>query len=672
MLLFSNFVPMRIIRGFYIYCLFFILCFNVKASYTSSTDSLNIYLNKAREARRADKIDESLDYRIKARTFCKTTGEKAQVLNGLGSNYHELSDYHTAIEYYDSAFAISDSVKEPGFKAYLFNNYGLAHTQLLEFEKGIEYYNKAFKYIDVKYIGILYGNISDCYAYLNNEDSLTLYLKKAQIENSFHLGEDSYYTLLASLKLGITQNYISESLKGKILKSNVRLLKGMYYTYAKDFDLAEKYLNGNPDKLLKLYVKSEQWQKAIEMIDSIRIWYPSVESKLFLQAHERSIYKNAIDMHLQTDTAAAFQTALKCHANVLKENIGHKPGNKINSYNYFDFDSLIYLFVVDEQYRFYKIEADSVFQHHYKQYLSTFDIHWIKNGFKDNFKKHAESSHYLYKTLVPETSGEMLIVPEGRLFQIPFEALLTEMPDTSTYPYYKQFSYLMQQANIRYDYILREHSPSTHKTTITGLAPDASLEHAVKEVKSLRKYRSKRFTGESAKIKEINEGQVLHIATHYDPMVYKIPFYDDSLDVGQIGKLDKDLVVLSTCYSGLGETYWGEGTFSASRAFYEAGAESVIESLWPNNDKSAYLIFSEFYKNLSEGNTKGTSLTLAKKQYLEDCLHYMSHPFFWANLRLFGNDYPLKIKRNYNFLYLLIGSVFCIMLFKYFFSLRRK
>jgi CHAT domain-containing protein len=60
------------------------------------------------------------------------------------------------------------------------------------------------------------------------------------------------------------------------------------------------------------------------------------------------------------------------------------------------------------------------------------------------------------------------------------------------------------------------------------------------------------------------------------------------------------LVVLSACETGLGESAGGEGLLGIQRAFQVAGARATIATLWKINDEATRAIMEEFYRNYLE------------------------------------------------------------------------
>ena len=88
-----------------------------------------------------------------------------------------------------------------------------------------------------------------------------------------------------------------------------------------------------------------------------------------------------------------------------------------------------------------------------------------------------------------------------------------------------------------------------------------------------------------------------------------------------------DMVVMSACQSGLGETS-GEGVFGLQRGFKLAGARTLLMSLWKVDDEATRLLMTEFYRFYLSGKTKQESLCLAQ-QTLRHSENY-SDPHYWA------------------------------------------
>jgi CHAT domain-containing protein len=70
-------------------------------------------------------------------------------------------------------------------------------------------------------------------------------------------------------------------------------------------------------------------------------------------------------------------------------------------------------------------------------------------------------------------------------------------------------------------------------------------------------------------------------------------------------RLDGQVIVLSACRSVTGSWHAGEGVMDLSRYFIEAGARTVVGTLWALRDDHAAAFFGAFYASLRLGRTVG-------------------------------------------------------------------
>ncbi len=100
-------------------------------------------------------------------------------------------------------------------------------------------------------------------------------------------------------------------------------------------------------------------------------------------------------------------------------------------------------------------------------------------------------------------------------------------------------------------------------------------------------------------------------------------------------KLNADLVVLSACQTASGKELKGEGVLGLNGAFLQAGARSVVASLWQVEDNATNLLMGEFYRGLADGQSVSTALRKAQLKLYRD--PQFRSPFFWAAFTLQGD-----------------------------------
>ena len=307
---------------------------------------------------------------------------------------------------------------------------------------------------------------------------------------------------------------------------------------------------------------------------------------------------------------------------------------------------------------------------------------------ESNISFFKQSGHKLYELLVQpiesylEQNTNLVIIPDGELFYLPFEVLLTSQPGEtgafSNLPYFVKnhpISYSpsatvwmsLMQGNKRHETInptlLAFGDPvfQSENTSVEGRPQDAfkRLQYSADEVLKIGTYFKNDLAdiyvqenANEAKVKSspLNTYNYIHFATHGminedqpDYSYLALSYDPDSKEDGLLHAaeifnldLDADLVVLSACQTGLGRMVKGEGLIGLTRAFIYAGTPSVVVSLWSVADQSTSELMLGFYKNLiTDGKDTSRSLRESKLIMLEHPEY--AHPFYWAPFVIVGD-----------------------------------
>jgi len=98
-------------------------------------------------------------------------------------------------------------------------------------------------------------------------------------------------------------------------------------------------------------------------------------------------------------------------------------------------------------------------------------------------------------------------------------------------------------------------------------------------------------------------------------------------------QLSADLVVLSSCESGVGKLQKGEGMMGLHRAFLYAGVQNIVYSLFKVRQDSTSLLVQHLFRHILAGDTYAAALRKAKLSLIEDQL---MEPVDWAGFALIG------------------------------------
>ncbi|MEZ4886003.1 MAG: CHAT domain-containing tetratricopeptide repeat protein [Chitinophagales bacterium] len=97
--------------------------------------------------------------------------------------------------------------------------------------------------------------------------------------------------------------------------------------------------------------------------------------------------------------------------------------------------------------------------------------------------------------------------------------------------------------------------------------------------------------------------------------------------------LNADLVVLSSCESGVGELKVGEGMMALNRGFLYAGASNIVYSLFQVPQDSTSQLTQALFRYILEGENYAAALRKAKLGLIAD---EMMEPMDWAGFALVG------------------------------------
>ncbi|MBW2936573.1 CHAT domain-containing protein [Aureisphaera sp. CAU 1614] len=314
------------------------------------------------------------------------------------------------------------------------------------------------------------------------------------------------------------------------------------------------------------------------------------------------------------------------------------------------------------------------------------------------FQNYKQTAFQLYQRLLqPEVGAfmpkQLMIIPDGNLAYIPFEALLTE---SSTETNYARLPYVLQKTAISYapsaSVAMHFYTENGNGLDYYGFAPDYSQEadgEFRKKQANLRfnipevEFAASLFNGQSWTGPEVTEellreyskkAGILHLAMHGEvedehPLLSKLYFNASEKEDGLLNmyevynlSIPSQLVILSACKTATGKLQRGEGILSLERAFQYAGSKSLVATLWSVDDAASSKITQDFLKNIKEGQSKDVALQQAKIAFLATANPERLHPFYWSSFKLTGNTHPLQ-KGNliYYFVFggllLLLGGV---------------
>jgi CHAT domain-containing protein len=289
-----------------------------------------------------------------------------------------------------------------------------------------------------------------------------------------------------------------------------------------------------------------------------------------------------------------------------------------------------------------------------------------------------ELDHLVMERLRPSLAGikQILLSPDGELNLVPFSALVDENGEFLATRF--QISFLTAGrdvlrlqvasasrqepwifANPLYGSGMQSSASACHFDPLTATAAEAA------DMKGLFT-QARLFTGEQAtksSLQAASGPRILHLATHgfydsgrclaqnLDPMLHSglalaganngnagmKSGIITALELADLDLWGTQLVVLSACDTGVGETPRGEGVFGLRRALTLAGSRAQLISLWKVDDEHTRLFMKGFYEHVLKGEGRSQALWDVQQDMLAQGLD----PYYWAAFIISGDWNPL-------------------------------
>jgi CHAT domain-containing protein len=268
--------------------------------------------------------------------------------------------------------------------------------------------------------------------------------------------------------------------------------------------------------------------------------------------------------------------------------------------------------------------------------------------------------HYLMEPVeragVLEGRRRLVIVPHAELHFLPFGALLGADPAGR---------FLIERFELTYapsasSWVRLGERRAARPSGVLAMAPQTvRLPASRDEVAAIRAVLGRRNTtillDQAASKRALRAAAprhgILHLATYgllnkHNPLFSYIELApsgesDGRLEVHEVFDLGLtgQLVVLSACQTALGsgvlaDVPAGDDWVGLTQAFLQAGAGSVLASLWPVEDRATAQLMKQFYQALGSGRSDAAALARAQRAMLRDT--DTAHPFYWAGFIMSG------------------------------------
>ena len=635
------------------------------------------------------KFEKAIEFHQQGLSIAKKTGNKdteGKAYLNLGVSYHSLGNFEKAMKWLQQGLSIAKKTKSKDIERSVYGNLGLVYDSLGDFEKAIEFHQQALSIAKKTGNKDLDGqscvNLGNAYCFLHNFEKAIEFQQQG-----LTIAKETGNTVVeakAYVSLGRTFEHLDYSIAEECFKSSITLL----------------------EKIRGLLHEKDEWK--ISFRDQYRVYKTlwslqlrrgnTIEALLTAERGRAQALVDALKLKYGVKTVKSSPEEQMNKMDILS---GQTSSPKIFIAEDDDSKSVnIWLLLKSQKLQFIRKESSptltDLINKLYKQIgvkklvrcegcsfrdeSEDEEIEGLSDrGANENASSQGECDalKILYEVIMAPTSqwitdDELIIVPDGSSFLIPYAALVD-----------KHSRYLSETLRIRLapsltTLRLLTDCPEGHHSTSGALLvgnpwvetvrfPDkfdklAPLPGAEEEVKIIGQILNiEPLIGKNATkdqvLSEFQSVSLVHIAAHGHAETGEIilspnnasskkPEEEDFLlsmaDVLN-AKLNAKLVVLSCCYTGRGKIK-AEGVVGIARAFLGAGARAVIASLWAISDEATLAFMKHFYEQLMAGKSASKSLNQTMK-WMQKTGDFRAVKY-WAPFVLIGDDVTMDFGQS--------------------------
>ncbi len=652
----------------------------------------------------------ALDYFNACLKLTRKTGDKkteVYVLNNIGLVHADLRNYFDALKYFQSAYEKAEEIQDIEAMGMILTNTGIVHFDQGNYEEAIKSYFKAIELANKisgrQIVWEAYFGLGKCHEKRNKFTQAVMCYKRAidnidQIRSQIFL--DTHKAGFVRDKLQVYELLISLLYRLNIDDPSGGHAKEIFHVVerakARAFleSLGESKVNIRESLNSELKNRENEISRRISFIIQ-ELSKPDLFKKrrkellTELQQEEDEYISLISKMRVEVPEVANLVLPSPCNAVQVQQLFDGKTA--LMEYFLGERQSFMF-FITNDKFDVYSLPTRREIEKSIRVYLKV-----LSDSPKGEFKGIAASKR-IYKELlfsavrdILESVENLIIVPDGILYYLPFETLIPYTQDQTS-----QDDYLIADYKISYapsssallflsgkklnhespkgllafgnpSYTFRDSSKEKRYKTDVEISRElylnqgfnfSPLPYTEREILEISRYfpEEKRdiylkdeAREETFKKVSLRDYQIIHFACHgflaeefpfRSALVLSLdedPQEDGFLQVREIYnlRLKADLVVLSACQTGKGKLERGEGVLGLPRVFFYTGARSVVSTLWRINDESTATLMNSFYGYLSQGNDKAQALRLAKLEMINS---KFSHPFYWAAFVLNGDS----------------------------------